>query len=174
MIWTVRTTRGPIVVREQIEPEDEAGLLELFDQCNDYFEVATGGPSAPGDVQSLFYALPDGASYDDKRLFTVRDGERIIGLVDAVMRYPTVTSCAIGMFLIAPSHRHQGIGTAVADVLIDELRQIAIDNVTASADDRLPESVEFLTSLGFTLDDPTASAQRRRATLTLEPGSKSA
>lgn len=184
VIWTVETTRGPIVVREQIEPEDEAAILDLFDQCDDYFEAATGGPSAPGDVQSLFYALPDGASFDDKRLFTVRDGDRIIGLIDAVMRHPTVTSCAIGLFLVAPSHRRQGIGTAVAGVLIDELRELGVRQVTASAMDQVPSGPSFLTSLGFSIGDQSAStsnrrmwageATARRATLTLEHGSKSA
>lgn len=179
VIWTVQTQRGRIVVREQLEPDDEPGLLRLFAESSDFFEAATGAPSGSADVQSLFYSLPDGASFDDKRQFTVRDGERIIGVIDAVLRYPDVTSCAIGMFLISASHRREGIGTGVAQVLLNELRELGFTTVAASATEGWEPGTAFLRSLGFTFDDAHAGdhgnrrvwrgeAPVRRATLSLK------
>ena len=37
-------------------------MLRLFADCDDWFQAATGHPSGPGDVQSLFYALPEGVA----------------------------------------------------------------------------------------------------------------
>ncbi|WP_158564284.1 GNAT family N-acetyltransferase [Jiangella anatolica] len=165
MIWTVATDFGPIVVREQLEPEDEPGVLELFAACDDWFEAVNGTPSGPGDVQSLFYALPEGASFEDKRLFTVRDGDKIVGLIDAVLGFPHRTAAAVGLFLIAPSHRRRGLGAAVAAVLLREARESGLDTVTATAHDAWPPGQAFLAALGFTVapgDDPV-----RRATLAL-------
>lgn len=151
VIWTVSTDAGPIVVREQLEPDDEPGILELFAACDDWFEAATGGPSGPGDVQSLFYVLPDGRSFEDKRLFTVRDGDKIVGLIDAVLGHPHSRAVAVGTFLIAPSHRGRGLGTAVANTLLAEARAAGLEEVTAAAHDTWPAGQAFLRALGFTI-----------------------
>ncbi|MBB5786488.1 GNAT family N-acetyltransferase [Jiangella mangrovi] len=166
MIWTVATDFGPLVVREQIEPDDEPGILELFAACDDWFEAVTGGPSGHGDVQSLFYSLPEGRSFEDKRLYTVRDGEKIVGLVDAVLGYPHRTAVAVGQFLVAPSHRGRGAGTAVAGVLIAEARAAGLEQVTATAHDAWPAGQAFLRTLGFTVG-PDGEPPARRATLAL-------
>lgn len=164
MIWTVATDLGPVVVREQIEPDDEPGILELFASCDDWFEAVTGVPSGPGDVQSLFYALPEGASFEDKRLFTVRDGEKIIGLIDAVLGHPGRRDCAVGMFLVAPSHRRRGVGTAIARTMLTEARDLGVEQVTATDDEQWAPGNAFLRSLGFVVPEPGAG---RRATLRL-------
>ncbi|WP_198664533.1 GNAT family N-acetyltransferase [Jiangella endophytica] len=179
MIWTVSTDVGRIVVREQLEPDDEPGILELFAACDDWFEAVNGTPSGPGDVQSLFYALPEGTSFDDKRLFTVRDGDKIVGLIDVVLGFPHRTAAAVGLFLVAPSHRGRGLGAAVANVLLAEAREGGIDTVTASAHDTWPQGQTFLRALGFTVGPPAepsgnrvsgpGEAPVRRATLTLQP-----
>ncbi|WP_158602742.1 GNAT family N-acetyltransferase [Jiangella rhizosphaerae] len=177
MIWTVATDFGPIVVREQLEPDDEPGILELFAACDDWFEATTGGPSGPGDVQSLFYVLPDGRSFEDKRLFTVRDGDKIVGLIDAVLGYPHSRAVAVGTFLVAPSHRGRGLGSAVANTLLAEARAAGLEEVTASAHDTWPGGQAFLRTLGFAVGpvvEPTVNSARspgeppvRRATLSL-------
>jgi GNAT superfamily N-acetyltransferase len=121
VIWTVRGRDGvPVTVREQVEPDDQAGLLELFDACAEWFIDAFGHPSGPGDVQSLFYALPEGSTFEDKRLFVVHDAARVIGLVDAVLRHPDSRSCSVGVFLVHPEYRRRGLGTAIARVLARE------------------------------------------------------
>ena len=68
------TPRPDLEVREFV-PEDEPGVRALFAAGEDYFVAATGSPSAPGDVQSLSYALPEGAEPDAKRLLVVICGE---------------------------------------------------------------------------------------------------
>lgn len=166
VIWTVATDYGPVVVREQIEPDDEPGILELFAACDDWFEAVTGGPSGHGDVQGLFYSLPEGRSFEDKRLFTIRDGDKIVGLVDAVLGHPHRNAVAVGLFLVAPSHRGRGLGTAVANVLITEARAAGLTEITASAHDAWPPGQALLRSLGFTVG-PVGEPPVRRATLAL-------
>ncbi|MGY6018675.1 hypothetical protein [Streptomyces spinosirectus] len=61
----------------------------------------------PADVQSLYYALPDGADFERKRLLVVCRGEDdVVGLVDVVDRFPGGGSCSVGVFLVAPETRH--------------------------------------------------------------------
>lgn len=149
MIWTVPTRTGPVTVREQLEPSDEPAVIELFAASADWFEATTGLPSAPGDVQSLFYALPEGSSFDDKRLFVLLAEDRVIGLVDAVLRHPDVRSVALGSFLVAPTHRRHGVGTAVAGLLLDQARTLGFERVTAPVAAGLEPGMAFVRSLGF-------------------------
>lgn len=177
MIWSVNTSVGRVVVREQLEPDDEPGVLALFAECDDWFEAATGGPSASGDVQSLFYVLPEGATIDDKRLFTVWHDDAIIGLIDAVVGYPHRDACSIGMYLISPRYRRRGVATAVAHTLLDEARAIGLREVAAATVDSWPGGTAFLLSTGFDLGVPSEApmnrniwdteAPSRRATLLL-------
>ncbi|NED98974.1 GNAT family N-acetyltransferase [Phytoactinopolyspora halotolerans] len=161
MIWTVQTALGRLTLREQIEPDDEPGLLALFAECDDWFEATTGGPSGPGDVQSLFYSLPEGASLDDKHLFTLRDDERIVGLIDVVARYPDPRSCAVGTFLIAPSHRRAGVAKAVAQVLLAEAREFGFKQVTAPVVDVWPAGARFAEAIGFEIGDVASPTTNR-------------
>nr|WP_281386488.1 GNAT family N-acetyltransferase [Jiangella mangrovi] len=110
--------------------------------------------------------MPEGRSFEDKRLYTVRDGEKIVGLVDAVLGYPHRTAVAVGQFLVAPSHRGRGAGTAVAGVLIAEARAAGLEQVTATAHDAWPAGQAFLRTLGFTVG-PDGEPPARRATLAL-------
>lgn len=167
MIWTVHTSAGPVTVREQLEPDDEPGVLALFAECADWFEATTGLPSGPSDVQSLFYALPDGASLDDKRLYLVLAADRVIGLVDVVLRYPDVRSAAIGAFLIAPSFRRQGVASAVAVELGDQAWSLGFERVTATVAADVEAGRAFAGALGAVVSPEPIRPGIHRAELTL-------
>jgi Acetyltransferases, including N-acetylases of ribosomal proteins len=142
---------GRHLVREA-EPADEPALQELFQACADYFEAATGLPPGPGDVQSLCYSLPEGADWADKHILviTAPDGEAV-GLVDAVLRHPDPASCAIGLFLLHPAARRQGLGTAVADALLAHAAALGVTRVTASVPRGWLPGERFLAARSFTL-----------------------
>ncbi|MET8943465.1 hypothetical protein ABZX30_07715 [Streptomyces sp. NPDC004542] len=57
--WMLDVPGERVVVREPV-PADGAALPALFEACEDWFVAGRGLPSAPGDVQSLFCALPEG------------------------------------------------------------------------------------------------------------------
>ena len=69
----------PVVVRD-LEPADEQAVLAVFTASDDWFLAATGQPSAPGDVQSAYYSLPEGYEFDDKVLLVIEAGREIVGL----------------------------------------------------------------------------------------------
>src|SRR5258707_1120111 len=59
-----------VTVRD-LEPEDEDAVLDVYTASEDWFVAETGQPSAPGDVQSSYYALPEGSDVDDKVLLVI-------------------------------------------------------------------------------------------------------
>ncbi|MCX5047833.1 MULTISPECIES: GNAT family N-acetyltransferase [unclassified Streptomyces] len=146
-----------VTVRE-MRPEDEPGVAALFASCEDYFVAATGNPALPGDVQSLYYALPDGADFDQKRVLVMCRGERVVGLVDVVDRHPDVESCSVGMFLVAPEARREGLGASVAGRLIEEAAGRGMRTVAATCPGEWEPGLGFLRSLGFEVGAPKAHA----------------
>ncbi|MGW1748019.1 N-acetyltransferase family protein [Streptomyces sp. NPDC002092] len=143
----------PVTVRE-MTPEDEPGVAALFAACEDYFVAATGGPALPADVQSLYYALPEEADPDQKRLLVMCRGESVLGLVDVVDRHPDVAGCSVGLFLVAPEARREGIGAYVARRLLKEAAGRGMRNVTATCPSGWEPGLGFLRSLGFAIGAP--------------------
>ncbi|NUQ95506.1 MAG: GNAT family N-acetyltransferase [Streptomyces sp.] len=141
-----------------MRPEDEPQVAALFAACEDYFVAATGSPALPADVQSLYYALPEGADLDQKRLLVMCRGESVVGLVDVVDRHPDAGSCSVGMFLVAPEARREGIGTGVARRLVAEVAGRGMRKVAATCPDGWEPGLGFLRSLEFEVGAPQGPA----------------
>ncbi|MFI6346864.1 GNAT family N-acetyltransferase [Streptomyces sp. NPDC050560] len=143
--------RGPVELRDAL-PGDEAALLGLFEECAEWFEAATGLPPGPGDVQSLCYALPEGAAAEAKRLWVVeavRGGGGLLGVVDAVVGHPGPGGVAVGLFLLAPRARRVGLGSAVAGALLERARERGVCRVTATVPEGWVPGARFLAAVGF-------------------------
>jgi GNAT superfamily N-acetyltransferase len=136
-------------------PSDESGLLHLFEASEDYFVAATGLPAGPGDVQSLFYGLPEGADVRDKQILVVEnpDGE-LVGLVDLVLHYPEPDACAVGLFLLRPDTRRHGLGSALTAALLERASAGGVRRITATVPTGWEPGRAFLTARSFTLADP--------------------
>ncbi|WP_405556457.1 GNAT family N-acetyltransferase [Streptomyces sp. NBC_01171] len=154
-VWTVELPGERVLLREP-GPADEAALLRLFEECEDWFTAATGLPSAPGDVQSLYYALPEGADPGDKVLLLVERNGEVAGLVDAVRDWPEAGAVAVGLFLLAPWARGRGLGRAVAEALLER----GASRVTATVPAGWKAGERFLERLGFALEAPEGALRR--------------
>jgi hypothetical protein len=133
-------------------PADEPEVLRLFADCDDWFQAATGHPSGPGDVQSLFYALPEGAAFEQKHLL-VAEAQGMIGFVDLVLDHPERNHAGIRFFLVPKDLRRWGIGREMAKQLTD--RFPAVTHVHVELDDFQPGN-EFLKAMGFVLNGQRA------------------
>lgn len=137
-----------------LEPEDEAEVLALFDAAEDWFIAATMQPAAPAEVQSLYYSLPEGAQFDDKVLLVVTVEDSIAAVVDAVLRHPSASECCVGLFLVHPAYRRIGLGRLAASLLMAELAKRGYTAVTASLPDGWQPGRAFLEALGFEFGAP--------------------
>ena len=150
------------VVVRNLEPEDEKGLLTLFEASDDWFTAATGQPAGPGDVQSLYYSLPEGAAFEDKELLVITADDQVVGVIDAVLRHPDAGTCSVGLFLVHPAHRRQGLGRLVAAALLEELAARGFGEVSGSVAEGRPPGREFAAGLGFSLGPARAPGTANR------------
>ncbi|QHC28980.1 GNAT family N-acetyltransferase [Streptomyces sp. HF10] len=159
--WMLEVPGERVVVRE-LAPADEAPLIRLFEECEDWFLAATGLPSAPGDVQSLYYGLPEGARPDAKVLLVLERDGVVAGVVDAVRDHPEPGAIAVGLFLLAPWSRGRGLGHRLARSLLERAGDPPL--VTATVPPGWRAGERFLERLGFTLDpEPGPTSANRRS-----------
>ncbi|MER6348672.1 GNAT family N-acetyltransferase [Streptomyces sp. NPDC001595] len=144
---------GPLAVRA-LRPEDEPDAARLLAACDDYLVTATGSPALPADVQSLYYSLPEGASYERKHLLVLVREDVLVGLVDAVEDHPETATCSVGLFLLAPRARGQGLGTRAARYLLRAAAARGTRRVTATCPRGWAPGRAFLTRLGFEIHEP--------------------
>lgn len=145
-----------------LEAADEEDLLALFDAAEDWFTTATGQPAAPGDVQSLYYALPEGAAFDGKALLVFTADGRIVGVIDAVLRHPTKDTCSLGLFLVHPAYRRHDLDSLVASPLLRELAAQGCTYVAASVTEGRQPGLTLLDHLGFSFETPGTPAGANR------------
>ena len=140
------------LILRDFTPADEPEVLRLFAACDDWFQAATGHPSGPGEVQSLFYTLPEGTTFEQKQLL-IAEAEGMIGFVDLVLDHPARDEASIGFFLVPKDLRRWGIGRAMVTALTH--RYPHITQVHGSITDFQPGQ-EFLKAMGFTLNGQRA------------------
>ncbi|MEU0405302.1 GNAT family N-acetyltransferase [Streptomyces sp. NPDC006197] len=145
-----------------LEPDDEPDVLGLFEASEDWFSHAFGQPAMPGDVQSLYYSLPEGVEFEDKAMLVIEAEGRIIGLIDAVREYPERGTCSVGMFLIRPDCRRFGLGRAVASELVGSLVADGCTEVIALVAEGWQPGLKFLDALGFVSEAPGEAAHAYR------------
>jgi GNAT superfamily N-acetyltransferase len=155
----VELSAGPAAVTVRgLEPADERAVLEVFTAAEDWFVAETGEPSAPGDVQSSFYALPEGAAFDDKVLLVIEIEGAVAGYIDAVLHYPHPTAVAVGTFLLRPEARRRGVGRAVAETLSALTAAAGFTQVSTHVAEDWEPGHRFLGALGYTFSTPRYAA----------------
>ena len=97
-----------------LTPADLGDLQALFERSADYFQVATGRPPLPDEAARAFVGGPPAKSVIDKRTIGVYEGNgRLVGVLDALTGWPEADVWTMGMLLLEPALRGQGLGGAV-------------------------------------------------------------
>ena len=115
---------GPGFTTFAIESEHGAQLQHLLELCADSAELTFGHPPGPADAQSLFYAGPEegaGTQGRDaagrKMLLGIKTpgSDRMAGVLDGFAGYPAPGVWYIGLLLLAPDVRGQGVGNEIVE-----------------------------------------------------------
>jgi GNAT superfamily N-acetyltransferase len=134
----------------EAKPDDAAGLQALLEESSDFFELTTGLPPGPAEVQSLFTALPGGKTYDDKHVIAlVSRSEGTVGVIDAVSDYPANGSWWLGLLLLRPRARRRGTGTLVFNAFTDWAAAHGARDIYLSVKAQNEGAIRFWSRLGF-------------------------
>ena len=95
-----------------LSPSDSELIQPVFDACTDYALVQDGQPFPANAAELEFEDLPPGFTKESKRTFAIEQpNEEVVGLIAGVRGYPKSGIWFIGLMLIVPSARSNGLGT---------------------------------------------------------------
>ncbi|MCL2782316.1 MAG: GNAT family N-acetyltransferase [Actinomycetia bacterium] len=132
--------------------------------------AATGYFPEPGDLQSLFYVLPEGAAPDQKRILVITVDGVVVGLVDALIGWPTPGTGTSGLFLIHPSRQRRGIGAEALDAVQTRAREAGMRVLRATCPRGWSPGERFLAGHGFTRQPASRPVSMNRVTHANEAG----
>ncbi len=107
----------------RLTSQDAPVLQRLFEKCQDYMLLVDGHPAVPNAAVGEFQDRPPGKSIEDKFLFGIVDSHNeLVGELDVLRAYPEEDTWWIGLLLLNPAVRSQGIGEKVLEGFVDYVR----------------------------------------------------
>lgn len=107
-----------MITLQKITPKDSTIVLQLFVDCADYFQLAEDKFPDTVTLSEFFEDCPPTHTLDDKISLGVFENNRLIGVVDMLRNYVTEGEWMIGLLLLRPTARGNGVGNIVHQQLI--------------------------------------------------------
>jgi ribosomal protein S18 acetylase RimI-like enzyme len=133
-----------------LQPGDEALAQALLEACADYCQLVTGLPPGPSDGMSLLVGRPEGRGPEDKFVFGLfTQPARLIGVLDVIRDHPNPRDWFIGLVLLGPSHRSQGLGRRLYLAFETWAVQQGVRSISLGVVEQNERAYRFWSRLGF-------------------------
>jgi ribosomal protein S18 acetylase RimI-like enzyme len=134
----------------RLKPEHSQTLQRLFEQCADFNMIVHGEDVSPTAAQEIFQEVPPGRSIDDKFLFGIKDRKgELIGMVEGLIDYPDDRDWWIGLMLLAPGWRGQGLGRMIVEGFSEYVRSNQGKSIMLGVVDENQRAYSFWQQAGF-------------------------
>jgi ribosomal protein S18 acetylase RimI-like enzyme len=129
---------------------DCPALQRLCERCADYTWIVEGRPVSPTAAEDILHDLPPGRSPEDKFIFGLVDREgEIAGVMEGIVDYPEKTIWWIGLLMLAPETRGQGIGRILVDAFAQSVSHQGGTGIMLGVVDENTDALRFWQSLDF-------------------------
>ncbi len=135
-----------------LDEGDRAALQKLLEDASDYALIVTGEAAGADDALGLLSELPPQKTAEDKLvvgLFT-QAGE-LIGVADVVRDYPAPAGWWIGLLLLHPARRGQGLGRQVYFALEGWAAGLGATEIGIGVVERNEKALRFWQGVGFAI-----------------------
>jgi ribosomal protein S18 acetylase RimI-like enzyme len=137
---------------KELQPENIASLQKFFEQCADYAMIVEGESVSPSAAQETFEDAPPGRSLSDKFVYGLLDRNgNIVGVLEGMRHYPDEMTWWIGLFMLAPDVRGQGLGQRLIKSFSDYARSEQAMSIMLGVVEENHAAYHFWQKLGFEL-----------------------
>ena len=134
----------------QLSLEDIEAVQTLCEKCLDYMLLVDGHPADPDGVERDFQEVPPGNLPEDKFVFgIVNQRNDLVGLLDVVHSYPEKKIWWIGLLLLIPDIRSQGIGQKVLEGFAKYVRANGGQAIMLGVVEENTRAYQFWSRAGF-------------------------
>jgi ribosomal protein S18 acetylase RimI-like enzyme len=145
-----------------LSEDDAPRLLDLYEAAADYHHRVGSTPDAAGVAQTL--AHPSSRHGDvgpglEHVVYgvTLRETDRLDGVVAVLLGYPTPTTAYVGLLLLRPEIRRHGLGVALLDWLEAALPP-AFTTLRLAVHHNNPDAARFWRRQGFVVQPGASSS----------------
>lgn len=139
--------------------ENSATLQGFLEKCSDYIQLATGLPPDSSAADALLTVYPKGKTPADKFVigfFT--ESENLIGILDIIRDFPSQSDWWLGLLLLDPAYRRQGLGRKIYCAFEKWVAQSGAQRICLGVIDQNRDAYRFWQTLGFEpLEQPATS-----------------
>lgn len=128
---------------------DLAELIVLQNSCAEFFQLVHGRSPARADAEELLTDRPDGLPPEDKRVIAIRKDDRLIGVLDLLSNYPQVDSWYLGLLMLDPEYRGEGIGDAICEATFAWIARQGGRDLMLIVQEQNPAARRFWSRTGF-------------------------
>ena len=134
----------------KLHPEHTALLQRLFERCPDYAMIVEGEEVSPEAAKETFEAAPPGRSLADKFIYGLfdRQGE-LRAVLEGMRHYPENGVWWIGLLMIDPALRGQGVGKRLVQFFCDCVRSQRGEAVMLGVVEENAPAFQFWQKQGF-------------------------
>jgi RimJ/RimL family protein N-acetyltransferase len=146
----------------QLTPEELPLLQALCERCAEAIEQNTGLepglslehilglPPGPSMAQDLAHALPPSKGYEDKFLLGIfARPEELSGVLDVIRDYPTQGEWWLGVLMLEPARRGQGLGEGVCRAVEQWAKEAGARSLRLVVSAQNRRAHQFWQRLGF-------------------------
>lgn len=146
-------------------PDDRAAVADLLARAADYVLLETGQPPGDATLEDFFSDAPPGIDpATSLRLGAAAPDGRLAGIAELAFGWPAPHDAYIGLLLLDPAARGQGLGRT----MVAALRQAAIargaTQMRAAVLDSNPRGLAFWQREGFTTETVIEGVARGQRT----------
>lgn len=130
---------------------DDCNIVEeLCEKCSDYYILHDGILPSKEEIDEIFTALPPNKNYEDKFVLGIYKFDELIGIVDIIKNFPTVGEWMLGLMLIEPEARGNGLGKMVHKALVEWAKNLGAKSFRIGVIEDNCKGINFWSSLGYT------------------------
>lgn len=125
-------------------------LQSLYEQCTEFALLTDGQLPSPTAARDEFDALPDGKTTQDQYIFGLFDPQNdLLGMIESIRHYPDNQTWWLGLMMLSPEQRGQGLGSEFYQAFETWVSVQAIKQISLCVIEANDLGLKFWKSLGF-------------------------
>jgi len=133
-----------------LSKENNNIVEKLCKKCSDYYILHDGILPSKEEIDEIFTALPPNKNYEDKFVLGIYKFDELIGIVDIIKDFPTVGEWMLGLMLIEPEARGNGLGKIVHEALVGWAKKLGAKSFRIGVIEDNYKGINFWSGLGYT------------------------
>ncbi|MCY6371154.1 GNAT family N-acetyltransferase [Clostridium ganghwense] len=125
-------------------------IEELCEKCSDYYILHDGIVPSKEDTKEIFEAIPPNKNYKDKFVLGIfKDNKQLVGIIDIVKDFPVIGQWMLGLMLIDPKERGNGLGKMAHEALIQWATNLGAKSFRIGVIEDNYKGIKFWSDLGY-------------------------